>query len=246
MSTQEQRAKHAEKMRRYRAEHPEYVRKGREALAIKRKMDPKYAQTPPGERQRQRAEYMQEWRHLNPGRQSKIDKAWLQRWKEEHPEAKVGYHTWWRKHMNPESVKRSQLKRIEQLKEARAADPEPFRAKDRAARRKFDGLPETHFHGLFAAATPAAFSLDRIRPDFYVPGDGFIEIKVALPMQAYNWRHKSEHFPELFFRFISNGNKRRDGDRRTVDGQIALSPRPLLVIVYNPLTGEELARKAFE
>lgn len=246
MTTEEERAKKAARMRKYRADHPEYVSRSIAALKAKRAADPDFLEKDAADQKRRRAEYMRKWRESNPGRQPDIDKAFLQRWKEEHPEIKVAYHAWWRKQMNPESVKQSQKKRIEQLKEARAADPEPFRAKDRAMRQKFKGLPETHFHDLFAATMPMAFRLDRIRPDFYVPGEGFVEIKLALPMQAYNWRQRSEHFPELFFLYQGSGNKRWDGDRRTVDGQIALSPRPLLVIVFNPLTEEEIARKAFE
>lgn len=246
MSTEEQRAKRTEKMRRYRVEHPEYVRKGREAIAIKRKANPEYAKTPPGERKRQRAEYMQEWRAKNPGRQPEIDRAFLERWKQEHPEVKVGYHAWWRKVKNPESVKRSQLKRIEQLKEARAADPEPFRARDNARVRKVAGIPERTLHETFATTHHTAVSMDRIRPDFYVPGDGFVEIKRALPYQAYIWRQQSPHFPGCYFMQDSGKQLRANGQlRRDLETQIALCPRPLTVIVFHALTGEELARRIF-
>lgn len=246
MTTQEQRDKRNEYMRKYREQHPQYVRKGVDAIRAKRVEDPAYGRTAPEELRRRRAEYMRIWREKNPGRQEIIDKAFAERWRKEHPEIKVGYHTWWRKQMNPESRQRSMKKQVEKRKEARAADPETFRARDRAMRHKFRGLPEAYFHDVFATSQPSAFRMDRIRPDFYVPGEGFVEIKLALPKQAYNWRQRSQHFPNLFFLYTSDGNKRWDGDQRTVDTQIALSPRPLLVLVFNPLTGEEIARQAFE
>lgn len=246
MSTEEQRAKKAERMRKYRAEHPEYVAKGREAIAAKREVDPEYARTPNEERKRQRTEYMRKWRAEHPGRQPEIDRAFLERWREEHPEVKVGYHAWWRKAKNPESVKRSQRKRVEHLKEARAADPEPFRARDNARIRAVSGIPERTMQEAFAADHPTAVSMDRIRPDFYIPGDGFVEIKRALPYQAYIWRQQSPNFPGLFFMNYSGKVLRANGQlRRDLETQIALCPRPLTVIVYHALTGEELARQTF-
>lgn len=198
------------------------------------------------EERAQRTEYMRKWRAANPGRQGNIDKAFLERWRSEHPDVKGGYHNWWRNQSNPESVKRSRKKQIQKRKEARAVNPEPFRERDRARIRTVAGIPERTLQTKFAVEHPAAVSMDRIRPDFYVPGDGFVEIKRALPYQAYIWRQQSPHFPGLFFMNDSGHELRANGQlRRNLETQIALCPRPLTVIVYHALTGEELARQVF-
>lgn len=196
------------------------------------------------EQRAKRAANMRKWRAANPERNREIGRLHKERWRAEHPEESRDYWNWWRK-QNPDKVKAT--KRRSQVKKTakRTADPEPFRTQDKRYRSQYDGLPETTLHERFQAEHANAVSLDRIRPDFYVPGEGFVEIKMALPFQAYNWRQQSEHFPGLFFRYVSAGNKRSNGDRRSVDAQFALEPRPLLVLVFHPLTGEEIARRYF-
>lgn len=226
MTTPEQRAKRTEYMRKWRKEHPY---KGR---------------TP--EQKAKAAKNMRLWRAKNLDRNHEIAREFEERWHKEHPEITTSYHNWWRKQSNPESVKRSQKQQIQKRKEARAANPEPFRVAERARIHKVAGIPEKTLHETFAAQHEGAVWMDHIRPDFYIPGEGFYEVKRALPHQLYIWRQQSEYFPGLYFMQDSGKTLRANGQlRRDLKTQIALSPRPLTVVVYHALTGEELTRQTF-
>jgi hypothetical protein len=123
----------------------------------------------------------------------------------------------------------------------RATDPEwrdDQNARSRARYEGLKGIPETELQARFQEANPTAVSMDRVRPDFYIPGDGFIEIKRALPYLSYMWRTTSVHFPGLYFMYGGTAKALNN-----VDAQFAMQPRPLLIVVYHGLTGEELARK---
>jgi hypothetical protein len=73
-----------------------------------------------------------------------------------------------------------------------------------------------------------------LRPDYY--HWKFIEVKRGSTRKDYVWTETSAHFPNLFFR---NG-------RKSVDEQIALYPKPLLVAIFDKQTGVELCRKEFD
>jgi hypothetical protein len=96
------------------------------------------------------------------------------------------------------------------------------------------GIPEKSFHTIIEAEFNGACPLHRLHPDYYYPGK-FIEVKRASTRKEYPWTDISVHFPNLFFR---NG-------RKSVDEQIALYPKPLLVTVFDKQTGVELCRKEF-
>jgi hypothetical protein len=73
---------------------------------------------------------------------------------------------------------------------------------------------------------------------FYIPGDGFVEIKRAIPHLSRQWRINSTHFPGLYFPY---GGTTKAANN--VDAQFSMQPRPLLIVVFHAFTGEELARK---
>jgi len=191
-----------------------------------------------------KTEYMRRWRAAHPERARELARQSMQRQRKGHPEEARAYAKKWRSE-HPESVKATQAKQIQRRKQARAANPEKARAYDRAMREKWNGIPETELHERFLIDHSQAVSLDRTRPDFYIRGDGFFEIKRALPFQAYNWRLTSQYFPGLHFLYLGSKGQRGDGERRHIDKQIALMPRPLIVIVYHALTGKEIIRKTF-
>lgn len=190
------------------------------------------------------AENMRNWRAANPERNREIGRLFKAKWRAEHPGEARAYQSWWRE-QNPKAAEAIRLRSQAKKTAKRTANPEPFRRRDKEYRSPYDGLPETTLHERFQAEHTNAVSMDRIRPDFYVPGEGFVEIKMALPFQAYNWRQQSVHFPGLYFRHVSTTHKRASGAIRTVDAQLALEPRPLLVIVYHALTGDEIIRRPF-
>lgn len=197
------------------------------------------------EQRAHRAELMRKWRAANPERNRENGRRHKEKFYAEHPGEVRAYQSWWRE-QNPEAAEAIRLRSQAKKTARRAANPEPFRRQDREYRSQYDGLPETTLQERFQAEHANAISMDRVRPDFFVPNEGFVEIKLALPFQAYNWRQQSVHFPGLYFRYASKShNLKRDGSQRTVDNQIAWEPRPLLVIVYHALDGYEIARHIF-
>jgi hypothetical protein len=194
----------------------------------------------PEEKKAKRAEYMRRWRAANPERTLEIARETMARWRERNPEESRSYTQKWRDE-HPESLRQTQIRQNQRQKRLRATDAEwREAANDRAKvlRDRFKGIPETELQARFQTANPHAISMDRVRPDFYVPGDGFVEIKRALPYLSYGWRITSVHFPGLFF--FHGGWKRF---KNNIDNQLAAQPRPLLVIIYHALTGEEITRK---
>ena len=194
----------------------------------------------PEERKAKRAEYMRKWRAANPERTREIARESMARWRAEHPEESRDYFQKWRDE-HPESVEATYQRSLERRRHLRATD-ETWRLEENARMRKlfgkWKGIPESALQAQFQAENPAAISMDRIRPDFYIPGDGFIEIKRALPHRAYNWRETSEHFPGLYFQYGGAAKV-----RARIDAQFAAEPRPLTVIIFHALTGEEITRK---
>ncbi|HYW89569.1 MAG TPA: hypothetical protein VFB50_17485 [Chloroflexota bacterium] len=212
----------------------------------------------PEERRAKKAEYMRRWRAANPERAKDNEWRWragnreqlnetarrqMARWRAEHPEESRTYLEKWRAE-HPESVRATSKRQNERQKRLRATDPE-WRAEqnDRANARYADlkGVPERELHEHFQSENPNALSMDRVRPDFYIPGDGFVEIKRALPYMRYQWRITSVHFPGLYFPYGGTAKAANN-----VDAQFAMQPRPLLIIVFHGLTGEELARRLLE
>jgi len=96
------------------------------------------------------------------------------------------------------------------------------------------GIPEQEFHETIEGEFKGAYQLYRLHPDYYHSGK-FIEVKRASIKKDYLWRDTSTYFPDMFFR---NG-------RKSLDEQIALYPKPLLVITFDKDTGKELCRKEF-
>ena len=96
------------------------------------------------------------------------------------------------------------------------------------------GIPEQRFHEIIEGEFKGAYRLFRLHPDYYSSGK-FIEVKRASTKKDYLWRDTSAYFPNLFFR---NG-------RKSLDEQITLYPKPLLVITSDKDTGKELCRKEF-
>jgi len=104
--------------------------------------------------------------------------------------------------------------------------------------RQWEGIPEKELQKKAMTELEAVshFPKDLI-PDLYEPKNHrFIEIKRGLPFKKYLWGHPSKYFPGLFF---------RASGRHFLDEQIELYPRPLLVIIYNALTGQEIIRREF-
>jgi hypothetical protein len=82
-------------------------------------------------------------------------------------------------------------------------------------------------------------------PDFYDATRGlWIELKRASKVKdtTGNMRYISKYFPELFF----NKNKGHGREAEIIDDQIDSYPRPLLVIVKDYKTGQELTRRYFQ
>ncbi len=96
------------------------------------------------------------------------------------------------------------------------------------------GTFECEFHKVVEEEFPGAFPIHKLHPDYYFEGK-FIEIKRATVKKEYGWDRLSAHFPGLFFRF----------GRKSVDEQIALYPKPLMVIIFDKYSGKELTRKEF-
>jgi hypothetical protein len=192
------------------------------------------------EQKAKRAEYMRRWRAANPERAKETARQSMARWREEHPEESRDYFQKW-KDDHPESVRATMKRSGERQKRLRATDPEwraeqNGRANARYARLK--GIPETEFQARFQVENPSAVSMDRVRPDFYIPGDGFVEIKRALPYLSHQWRVQSAHFPGLYFQYGGTAKA-----VNSVDAQFAIQPRPLLIVIFHALTGQELCRK---
>jgi hypothetical protein len=97
------------------------------------------------------------------------------------------------------------------------------------------GIPEKRFHTIIEAEFKGAYPLHSLHPDYYCSGK-FIEVKRASTRKEYLWVDTCVHFPNLFFK---NG-------RKSLDEQIALYPKPLLVTVFDKQTGLELCRKEFD
>ncbi len=96
------------------------------------------------------------------------------------------------------------------------------------------GIPEHRFHEVIEREFERACPLHKLHPDYYHSGR-FIEVKRASTKKEYLWRETSAHFPNLFFR---NG-------RKSLNEQISIYPKPLLVIVFDKDTGSELCRREF-
>jgi len=184
---------------------------------------------------------MRRWRAANPERTKEIARETMARWRENHPDEARTYTQKWRDE-HPESIRETQIRQAARQKRLYATDAE-YRAKITATNKANwnanRGIPERALQDRFATAHPTAVSMDRIRPDFYVPGEGFVEIKRAYTEPRTGWYQTSELFPGLFFPYVGRGST------RLVDAQIALQPRPLTVIVYHAATGVELCRRAF-
>lgn len=100
---------------------------------------------------------------------------------------------------------------------------------------KVKGIPEKRFHEVVEEEFKDAYPLHKLHPDYYHCGK-FIEVKRASTRKEFSWIGTSAHFPNLFFR---NG-------RKSLDAQIALYPKPLLVIVFDKETGGEICRREFD
>lgn len=71
----------------------------------------------------------------------------------------------------------------------------------------------------------------------------FVEIKLASKRKAYEYIQTCKYFKGLFFQGRWSWTR---GKTRDINKQIAEYPKPLLVIVFDVETGEELARRLFE
>jgi hypothetical protein len=96
------------------------------------------------------------------------------------------------------------------------------------------GIPEKEFYKTIEGEFKGAYPLHNIHPDYYCSGK-FIEIKRASTKKQYMWNKTSIHFPNLYFRY----------ERKSLDEQIALYPKPLLVIIFDKDNGKELCRREF-
>jgi hypothetical protein len=197
----------------------------------------------PEEKRAKQAEYMRRWRAANPERANENARRSMAKWRAEHPEETRNYWKKWRDE-HPESRAATSKRASEKATLRRATDPEWRDAANARANARYaslKGIPEIEFQRRFQVNNPTAVSMDRVRPDFYIPGDGFVEIKRALPYLTHQWRIASVHFPGLYFPYGGTAKVANN-----VDGQFAMQPHPLLIIVYHGLTGEELARKVLE
>lgn len=125
--------------------------------------------------------------------------------------------------------------------------PEEAKAAYKEWRDRWKGILEVELHGKVYGEFVKAVSLDMYRPDFFDPVTRcFVEIKRALPLKKSNWMYESGHFPGLFFMRTRPVGKDGRLHASTIDEQIAKYPKPLLVIVFHALTGEEIIRKLFD
>jgi hypothetical protein len=194
----------------------------------------------PEEEKAKRAEYMRKWRAANPERTREIARETMARWRAQNPDESREYSKKWRDE-HPELRRATSKRQLERVNRLRATNPEWRDNQNTRARAQYDrlkGIPEIELQARFQSENPLAISMDRVRPDFYVPSDGFVEIKRALPYMSYSWRVTSVHFPGLYFPYGGTAKARNN-----VDAQFAMQPRPLLIVVYHGLTGEELARR---
>lgn len=143
---------------------------------------------------------------------------------------------------NPETY----AERLDYIKNWRKTHPEKVKEirkraieRRRLRRKELRGIPEKVLRGKIKEKDPRIIDLDAIHPDFYDPQeDLFVEVKVASKNPNVLFSNKSKHFDGLFF---SN----HSSSKYSVDNQIKKYPRPLLVIVFDVYTGEELTRKKF-
>jgi len=194
----------------------------------------------PEEKRAKKAEYMQRWRAANPERTREIARETMARWRERNPEESRTYRQKWLAE-HPESQRATSKRQNERQKRLRATDPEwrdQQNARVKAQYFRLKGIPETELQTRFQMENPTAVSMDRVRPDFYIPGDGFVEIKRALPYLKYQWRIPSMHFPGLYFPY---GGTMKAANN--VDAQFSMQPKPLLVVIFHALSGQELCRK---
>jgi hypothetical protein len=187
-----------------------------------------------------RAARMREWRAKNPEKARAIDKTFREKWKSENPDKASSYAVQWKRD-NPEKYAISAAPSKARVRAKRAADPEGYNAYMRGQFAKWKGIPEREISMLYQSENPTAISLDFIRPDYYLPGTGFVEIKRALPEHKYLWREPSIHFPGLWFHHTTH-----EAGTKSLDEQVHYMPRPLTVIVFHALTGQEITRRTFE
>lgn len=179
------------------------------------------------------AEEQAKWRAANRERARELVRETAARWNALHPG-----ENYFAVHRDQAQAERYKRQYSLNKRQKRLNDPLPSRAYDRDIRAPWNGIPERAIHATFAAEHPGSVCFDEARPDFYDPKLGFVEIKRALPVKIYSWRAESEFFPGLFFLYTSK-------QTRSVDEQIGRMPRPLTVIVYDGLTGDELQRRLF-
>lgn len=187
------------------------------------------------EQRTKKTEYMRKWRAAHPEKSKAIQEAF----KESHGPQ------YWRDWQNAKRRSDPDAARAEEAAYRDANRPLVQRTNNEW-RRKWAGVPETDIHKQFSLDHPNAFSIDRVRPDFYIQGEGFFEIKRALPFRRSWFQDTSAHFPGLFFfkgKWSSEGKSLQT--RRSLDEQIAAFPRPLTVLIYHAITAEEISRLYF-
>jgi hypothetical protein len=99
---------------------------------------------------------------------------------------------------------------------------------------KTRGTFECEFHKVIEAEFLGACPIHKLHPDYYCNGK-FIEIKRGTTKKEYIWNRQCAHFPGIFFR----------ESRKDLDTQIALYPKPLIVIIFDKDSRKEIARKEF-
>jgi len=117
---------------------------------------------------------------------------------------------------------------------------EEIRRKARERYRRQCRIKENQMYPLLHQEFPDVIFLDELTPDAYVPSRRiFCEVKLATTKKFMEYNLRSKYFSGLFFK--------APGRRiRPIDETIEKYPKPLLVIVFDLLSGKELARRFFE
>jgi len=150
------------------------------------------------------------------------------------------YQRIWQQNWRKEHSEKALIQRRISMKKWRKKHPEEHNDRNKKFRDKWKGIPESKLQEKIKKEMNL-YSLDENHPDFYDTKLGcFIEIKRALPFKKCSWAATSKYFPNLYFFRV-----RKCVHTASIDEQIEKYPKPLLVIIFNALTGEELIRKNF-
>ena len=139
---------------------------------------------------------------------------------------------------HPEKIREQ---RNRSMKKWREENREEHNRRNRMFRQKWAGMPEKQIHNLIDNLNDKLISLDKMRPDFYdIELKIFVEAKRATTISRSSWKAASKYFPGLYFY-----RTREHTGTPTLDEQIEKYPKPLLILLFDGLTGKYLHSTLF-